>query len=237
MHIKLWGEENLSLATQLMFENINSSDYGVEHVIIVPDRFSLLAEKKLLNILPNGILFNVKVTTFSAFTQQLLQQAGVLSELASAGERLLYIQKAAQEEKKNFQYFKKSNINFCSQLFNAISLLSSSRVFPEDLKEPARPMLQKKLADISLVYSRYLKLLDGKLDPSLLFEKLLSQNHIQKFLENKKVYLAQFDSFTSQMYEIIKFLAAQSKEINISFADAKNFGNEYIYEKDIQKHC
>ena len=235
MHIKLWGEENLSLATQLMFENINSSDYGVEHVIIVPDRFSLLAEKKLLNILPNGILFNVKVTTFSAFTQQLLQQAGVLSELASAGERLLYIQKAAQEEKKNFQYFKKSNINFCSQLFNAISLLSSSRVFPGDLKEPARPMLQKKLADISLVYSRYLKLLDGKLDPSLLFEKLLSQDHIQKFLENKKVYLAQFDSFTSQMYEIIKFLAAQSKEINISFAAAKNFGNEYIYEKDIQK--
>ena len=235
MHIKLWGEENLSLATQLMFENINSSDYGVEHVIIVPDRFSLLAEKKLLNILPNGILFNVKVTTFSAFTQQLLQQAGVLSELASAGERLLYIQKAAQEEKKNFQYFKKSNINFCSQLFNAISLLSSSRVFPEDLKEPARPMLQKKLADISLVYSRYLKLLDCKLDPSLLFEKLLSQDHIQKFLENKKVYLAQFDSFTSQMYEIIKFLAAQSKEINISFAAAKNFGNEYIYEKDIQK--
>ena len=103
MHIKLWGEENLSLATQLMFENINSSDYGVEHVIIVPDRFSLLAEKKLLNILPNGILFNVKVTTFSAFTQQLLQQAGVLSELASAGERLLYIQKAAQEELSVFQ--------------------------------------------------------------------------------------------------------------------------------------
>lgn len=234
MHIKLWGEENLSLASRLMFEGIDNSDYDVEHVVIVPDRFSLLAEKSLLDILPGGILFNVKVTTFSAFTQQLLQQAGIISELASAGERLLYIQKAAEQEKKNFQYFKKSNINFCSQLFNTISLLASSRVFPQDLKTSSNPMLERKLSDIALVYSRYLELLGEKLDPSLLFEKLLSQKNAQKFVKNKKIYFAQFDSFTSQMYEIIKFLAAQSREINISFAIGKNFGNEYIYEKDIQ---
>lgn len=234
MQIKLWGEENISLATELMFKRIDNSDYNVEHIVIVPDRFSLLAEKKLLNILPNGILFNVKVTTFSAFTQNLLLQSGVSNEIATAGERLLYIQKAAREQKSKFQYFKKSNINFCYQLLNTISLLSSSRVFPQDLKVQSRPMLEKKLSDIALIYSRYLDLLANKLDPALLFEKVLKQNDFELFLTNKKIYFAQFDSFTSQMYEIIKFLAKQCKEINISFATGQNIANEYIYEKDIQ---
>ncbi len=234
MHIKLWGEENLSLASQFMFEGIDSRDYEVEHVVIVPDRFSLLAEKQLLEILPGGILFNVKVTTFSAFSQQLLQLSGNASLLASAGERLLYIQKAAEQEKKNFQYFKKSNINFCAQLLNTLSLLSSSRVSAQDLQKEGKARGKKKLEDIALVYSRYLEFLGEKLDPALLFEKLLCQKSVQDFVKNKKIYFAQFDSFTAQMYEVIKFLAFQSKEINISFAISKNFGNEYIYEKDLQ---
>lgn len=129
----LWAEENLSLATELMFSSVDCRDYNIEHIVIVPDRFSLLAEKKLLEKLPNHILFNVKVTNFSSFTTFLLEKLGRASELVSAGERILILQKAVNRVKDQFVYFKKSNINFCSQLFKAISLLESSRVFTSDI--------------------------------------------------------------------------------------------------------
>ena len=108
MKMTLWAEENLSLATELMFSSIDCRDYNIEHIVIVPDRFSLLAEKKLLEKLPNHILFNVKVTNFSSFTTFLLEKLGRASELVSAGERILILQKAVNRVKDQFVYFKKS---------------------------------------------------------------------------------------------------------------------------------
>lgn len=233
----LWAEENLSLATELMFSSIDCRDYNIEHIVIVPDRFSLLAEKKLLEKLPNHILFNVKVTNFSSFTTFLLEKLGRASELVSAGERILILQKAVNRVKDQFVYFKKSNINFCSQLFKAISLLESSRVFPSDIESEkfALSSTKNKFHDIMLVYQEYLALLGDRLDPALLFEKLLQENDLEKILVGKKIYLAQFDSFTSQMYEVIKLLALKSNELSASIAFSQSIGNGYIYESDIEK--
>ena len=233
----LWAEENLSLATELMFSSIDCRDYNIEHIVIVPDRFSLLAEKKLLEKLPNHILFNVKVTNFSSFTTFLLEKLGKASELVSAGERILILQKAVNRVKDQFVYFKKSNINFCSQLFKAISLLESSRVFPSDIESEkfALSSTKNKFHDIMLVYQEYLALLGDRLDPALLFEKLLQENDLEKILAGKKIYLAQFDSFTSQMYEVIKLLALKSNELSASIAFSQSIGNGYIYESDIEK--
>ena len=233
----LWAEENLSLATELMFSSIDCRDYNIEHIVIVPDRFSLLAEKKLLEKLPNHILFNVKVTNFSSFTTFLLEKLGRASELVSAGERILILQKAVNRVKDQFVYFKKSNINFCSQLFKAISLLESSRIFPSDIESEkfALSSTKNKFHDIMLVYQEYLSLLGDRLDPALLFEKLLQENDLEKILADKKIYLAQFDSFTSQMYEVIKLLALKSNELNASIAFSQSIGNGYIYESDIEK--
>ena len=237
MKMTIWAEENLSLATDAMFSSIDCHDYNIEHVVIVPDRFSLLAEKKLLEKLPNHILFNVKVTNFSAFTSFLLKKLGKEKELVSAGERILLIQKAVNQVKDQFVYFKKSNINFCSQLFKAISLLESSRVFPSDIESEkfALSSTRNKFHDIMIVYQQYLSLLADRVDSALLFEKLLQEDGLDKILGNTKIYLAQFDSFTSQMYEVLKLLALKSKELGVSVAISQSIGNQYIYENDIQK--
>ena len=237
MKVNLWIEENLTCATNLMFSHLDNSDYEIEHLVIVPDRFSLLAEKKLLSLLPRGILFNVKVTTFSNFASELLKKVGIKNELLTAGERLLLIKKASKEEQKNFLYFKKSNINFCNQIFKAISLLNSSRIFPEDIKQSkfASAAAKNKFHDIAIIYEKYLSLVDNKLDPSSLFEQLLKYPSAKQYLAKTKIYFAQFDSFTAQMYEIIKFVVEGAIETNIAFAKSKNIGNKYIYENDIEE--
>ena len=236
MKVKLWGEENISLASEYMYKNINNRDYEIEHIVIVPDRASLLTEKKLLDILPNQILFNVKVTTFSKFVLNLFSQMGVDNKLLTMAEQLLLIQKAVENTKKNFLFFKKFNITFCNQLSKTISLLQSSQVLPEDLSKEGnlKKINAKKFHDIALVYNEYLNLLGDRLDSAKLFEKLLLDIDLRDFVKNKKFYFAEFDSFTSQMYDVIKLLILNAKEINISFANPKGIGNKYIYEDDIQ---
>ncbi len=237
MKVNLWVEENLTCATNFMFSHIDNSDYEIEHLIIVPDRFSLLAEKKLLSLLPGGILFNVRVTTFSNFAIDLLRKSGVNQEMLTAGERLLLVKKAAKEEQKEFLYFKKSNINFCNQIFKAISLLGSSRIFPEDINKMSflSATSKNKFHDIALLYEKYLSLVGDNLDPASLFEQLLKYPSAKDYLAKTKIYFAQFDSFTSQMYEIIKFVVDGALETNISFASPKTIGNKYIYENDIKE--
>ena len=237
MEINLWGEATLSSATQFMFSFIDNNDFDIEHIIIVPDRFSLLAEKKLLETLSNGILFNVKVTTFSNFAKNILQENGCNRDILSASERLLVIAKAVKNCQKDFLYFKKSNINFCNKMLKTISLLQSSNVSWQELlkEEKVSTSLKNKFHDISLIYKEYLSLIQDKLDPALLLEIAFSQENIKNYLKNKIIYLAQFDSFTAQMYDSIKFFAQNCKCLNISFAKAISFDNDYIYEKDIQE--
>lgn len=237
MEINLWGEATLSKATDLMFSSIKNDDYQIEHIIIVPDRFSLLAEKKLLSTLKNGILFNIKVTTFSNFAKFILQEKKLNSDMISVGERLLVISKAVKNCKDNFLYFKKSNINFCDKILKTISLLQSSGVAWQDLEkeEKCKKVLKNKLHDIALIYKEYLELLGEKLDSATLLDIAFSQNDVKDIFKNKIVYLAQFDSFTAQMYNSIKFLAENCKSLNISFAKSMNLGNDYIYEKDVEQ--
>ena len=126
---------------------------------------------------------------------------------------------------------------FQGNFFKAISLLESSRVFPSDIESEkfALSSTKNKFHDIMLVYQEYLALLGDRLDPALLFEKLLQKNDLEKILADKKIYLAQFDSFTSQMYEVIKLLALKSNELSASIAFSQSIGNGYIYESDIEK--
>ena len=237
MKITLWAEENLSLATDFMFSSIEGQDYNVQNIVIVPDRFSLLAEKQLLEKSPENILFNVKVTNFSSFTTFLLDGLGKSGEMASAGERILILQRAVNKVKDKFVFFKKSNINFCSQLFKSISLLESSRVFPSDIENQTFNLesTQSKYHDILLVYKEYISMLGERLDPALLFEKLLQEDGLEKILANKKIYIAQFDSFTSQMYEVLKLFALKAMELNVSMAHSQSIGNGYIYENDLEQ--
>lgn len=236
MKVSLWGEENLYLADKYMFENIKNADYKIEHIVIVPDRASLLTEKELLKTLNNGILFNVKVTSFSKLATEILSEIGREKDVLTSADQLLILSKAVKNTKDEFTYFKKDNITFCDKLLKAISLLQSSRIYPQDIlkEETERVTNKKKFHDIALVYKEYLRLLEEKMDSSLVFEELLANPFLLEGMKNKVVYFAGFDSFTSQMYDLIKILIESAKEVNVSFANSKSLGNQFIYEEDVK---
>lgn len=84
-----------------------------------------------------------------------------------------------------------------------------------------------------LIYKEYQNMLAGKFDAN---ERMMLLNQVLKdsdILSKTKFYFAQFDSFTTEGYDLIKTIITKSCEVNVSIASPLSIGNEYIYEKDI----
>lgn len=217
-----------------MLEKIDKSNVLVDNVVIVPDKFSLLTEKTLLDIFPQGSIFNVRVKSLSSFASELMAEFGLSGEkLISNEESLLLVQQATSEVKKDFRYFKKDNINFCYEISKLISQFKSSSVDFDGLNQNAQGVVGAKYHDLALIYQRYQQLLEGRLDGNERM-KLLGGNVLgSDVLSNKRLYFAFFDAFTKEAFDFISCLFQKAQEISVSVACPQSIGNEYIYEKDI----
>ena len=234
MKICLYSNATQIDAVKDMFSAIDNSDLFVDHVVIVPDRFSLLCEKLLLEILPNKALFNVRVRNLTSYSIELLEKLGIKrSEVLSSGEVLLLTQKAIENVKDQLTVYKKSRIAFSYEISKIISQLKSSGVSAEELNENAGGLTGEKYHDLKLIYSEYQRLISGKLDANERLSLLNDSFSGKKLLRYTKLYFAGFDAFTKEGYDLIKNLIKNAEEVNISIVSSCDNGNEYIYDNDI----
>ena len=220
-------------ATKDLIHSIDNSDFSINHIVVVPDRFSLQMEKLLLDILPNKALFNVKVVGLSSLAVFLLKKLNIKADILTRGDCLLITQNAIEECKSELLTFNKWGISFCHEVYKLISQLKSSKIRPEDLNSGAQNLTGEKYHDIALIYNEYEKMLGENLDANKRLKLVTESIKEYKELQNTIIYFAQFDSFTKEGYDLIKSLLPIVKEVCVSIAVSKSLGNDYIYEKDI----
>lgn len=233
MAVNLFINSTILDATKDMISTIDNSDFSVDHIVVVPDKFSLQMEKLLLRTLPNKALFNVRVLGITGLANEILNKLNKSVEVLSTGESLLLTQKAIENVKSDFLTFRKSNISFCHEINKIISQLKSSLVDSDSLNIEAKGMTGQKYHDIMLIYKEYERLRGEKLDVNTrlsLASNLLLENDI---FNNTKIYFGEFDAFTKEGYNLLKSLILKASEVNISLTQSLNIGNDYIYEKDI----
>ena len=234
MKLKTYTNASIYDATFDMISSIDFSDFSIEHIVVVPDRFSLQMEKTLLQTLKKS-LFNVKVMGLTSLATEIFSRLHKKVDVLSSSESLLLTQRAIENVKDKFKTFKKSGINFCYEINKLLSQLKSCQVMPCDLNEKAEGLSGAKYHDIMLIYSEYQRLLEGKLDANGRLALLNIEIDNSDILRNTKFYFAQFDSFTAEGFSLIKTLTKASKEVNVSLTSPLSIGNEYIYEKDISQ--
>lgn len=237
MKIKVWQGATLNQATLNLVKNIDNSDMDREHFVIVPDRFSLCMERLLLKHLPRKSMFNVSVMGLTSLVIRLLEEIGISKiETLSMSDALLMTAQAIKNKASEFESFKKNNINFCHEVYKVISQFKSSGVKPQDLfTKQGSTSQQRKYHDLGLIYKEYEKLLDGRLDANSLLDYFNVALMRLGVLENKSFYFAQFDSFTSKSYEVIKTLVQLAGQVHIAVAHSLTPANDYIYENDIMQ--
>ncbi len=103
--------------------------------IIVPDRFSLLAELAIFEEKNTSSVFNANVMPISAFANFLFEKAGIFYETISMFEQTLLTRHALQRVNKGFECLPKQiSPNLLQEVTKTISKLKSSNVKVEDLK-------------------------------------------------------------------------------------------------------
>ena len=234
MQVNLFLNATTLDATKDMISAIDNSDFSVENIIIVPDKFSLQMEKLVLSSLANKALFNVRVEGITTLVNNFLQANGVREEVLSGQESLMLVAKAIQNVKDNLISFKKSNINFCYEIHKLISQFKSCLVGADDLNENAKGLAGEKYHDLKIIYKEYERL-RTKFDVNSRLQLATNLIKESSTFQNSRLYFAEFDAFTLEGYELIKSLMRSAKEVNISLARAISVGNEYIYEKDVYK--
>lgn len=207
---------------ELAIEGINCIDTGSskENLIIVPDRFSLLAELLLFDVKKISCTFNTFVMPISKFCVAQLNKIMPLDMVDSQKQKFL-IRRAINLCKDKFKCFKKLSPAFIDEISKTISQLKSCKVTSRDLVISSK-ILENKLHDFNLIFEKYDELLSGKLDNNEILNLFLSKIDNLR-LENYNFCFVGFDAFTKQISLIAKALMELNNVVlSIPFSKTKN---------------
>lgn len=234
MKIRVTTGSTIYSSAENIFSEIDKSDFFTPYFVVVPDRFTLQAEKLLFDTLKIKATFNINIVGLSSLAGKILKESG-LEELSST-EGVLLVQKIMLEEKDKFCYFKKSNSILCEEIFKTIQQMKSSKISPLQIKENARSKnLSSKIKDIKLIYEKYEEQRGQKLDSDDVIE-VFAKTIVEKGLFKDSIFVfAGFDSFTDANYEVIASLTKTAKEVRFAALAPLCAANSFIYENDILK--
>ncbi len=206
-----------------------------ENIVVVPDRFSLLMELAIFNEKKVESVFNTNIMPISSLAKYLLEKVGVFYDSVSNTEQMFLTRRAVQKTKEDFVCLPKhTSPNLLQEISKTISQLKASKVSSEDLNiENVSKNLQDKFSDLKLVYDEYETFLGDKLDSSKLLEVFEKNLEKMEYLKNINLFFVGFDSFTNQIFEIIKKLSKQVSQIVIGGFYHFSKANKKAFELDV----
>lgn len=210
------------------------SCFEEDQIIIVPDRYSLITEKLVFEKLGISSTLSIKVMGINRFASLILQKQNAMPKSMSNNGALIALGKAVYEEKDNFNFFPKSNIDvsFLQQIKNTISQLKTSEVTPEQLEKLA----DDKIHDIYLIYKNYEEKQKTGVDLADFLDVFI-QNIEKADFENTRIYFAFFDSMTSQGLSIVNLLLKKAKSVEFALACPQpQQKNKFIYDTSLESN-
>lgn len=238
MQLNLCLAPTLRGATKGVIKNISiSNDIDLQNFLIVPDRFSLQAEKLLFSQLNITSTFNIEVISISKLASLVLKLAGQEFNLQNNIEGFLIIYKLLIENQNNLESLKNANITleFAKEIFLTISQLKSCEIDYASFAENAKKINSSKFLDIAEIYGLYEKEIKNKMDATELLNLFKSEIANSDLIKKSNFYFAEFDSFTAQGKSILKLLIQYANSVTIGAANANLKENEFIYEDDVLK--
>ena len=207
----------------------NSLNERVE--IVVPDKLSLFMEKFLFEQLNISASFNIKVNTLNRFAKKNLEidKSKQISNLGS----ILLINRILNENADKFLIFnsKAYSFSYAENIFRTIGQLKASKISVEEMFnfKSNDEQLNKKIADLAIVYEEYEKSKAGLLDASDVF--LMSTFSVANGRVGNKILVVGFDDFTAIEYSILERLAVGCDLTVFNYYSKSN--NKHIYNQEV----
>lgn len=196
-----------------------------ELILIVPDQFTLQAERDLIEKMELPGIMRIQVLSFTRLAQRVFNEVGgtTRTHINDQGKQMI-IRKIIDESEKELRIYKKAaqQEGFISKLSELICELKQQTILPQELIQGASSietdsMLQDKLSDIAYIYERFNQYLEGKyLDTEDYINLLIEKIEEATFLRDCRIWIDGFHSFTAQSYQVMEKLMIQAQEVTIA---------------------
>ena len=207
-------------------ENSNCSS---NNFIIVPDRFSLIAEKLIFKQLNMKSTFNINVVSISKLASLVLSLAKVDFGVENQLSGVLAVYDILSNTQ--LQSFENANVTYelAKDIYLCLVQLKSCNITPKQLSDE---VFDAKTADICKIYEEYEKIMADKFDANDVLNLFAEEISKSELIKNSNFYFLEFDALTTQGYSILEKLIVNAKSVTIGLA-MQSGGNEYIYENDL----
>lgn len=228
-----YGRESIN-KDRFIFDNVRPGT-----ILIVPDQYSLQAEKDAFEYLGTGSLMDIEVLSFSRLSDRVLSEAGGsrLRMIDKQGRHMLLtkIMNAKEEDLSVYSKYK-NNSDFLDMANNMISELKQCGIGPEDLSGllgglEGKSLFKQKLGEIETIYSAYEEAIEGHyIDTEDMANLFCSKIRDSQTVANSEFWIYGFDVFSPKNFLAIGELIKHSKGVNVVLTYDEGAADEGLFK-------
>lgn len=192
-------------------------------LVLVPDRFTLQAERWLLQQQPH--LLNTRVVTFSMLYRLVADELNFNStpvDVLDKTSAVLHLWTAIRQVQGQLTWFKNSagHYDFAEKMFNTLNQMRSSCVNFASLENQAvSAVAKKKYHDINLIYQAYCQVLAPRTDASGMLEYLTTRAAESTVVQNAQIFVCGFTSLSPARLQVLSTLCQSAPAVTIAASE------------------
>ncbi|NLT58429.1 MAG: hypothetical protein GXX99_05655 [Clostridiales bacterium] len=201
-------------------------------LLIVPEQFSLTAERHLLERFGDGLPLWLEVLSFRRLPDYVFRRLGGRNRrlLTDGGARIL-LSGAVEATRPHLRHYQNAALkpDFIEQLKRQFDEFSAQCVDPDDLRRLCGDLpdaeLGDKLCDLSLLYAAYLaRIGEGALCAQFALDAAVELLWEHNIFDRTDVFITHFKGFTPQELSAVERMLASGSEVTVSLL-ADPFGD------------
>ncbi len=202
-----------------------NKDSNKKLVLLVPEQYTLQAERDLIKVLGTGGILNTEVLSFRRMAYRVMNEVGGITypHIHPAGKSMI-IYRILERLKEQFTIFHKSANckGFVNTLSTLITELKRYNVRAESFDEVLEGLtddnyLLHKLKEIKLIYSEFDNMLESRYrDTDDELTLLASKLEATEMYNKSEIWIDGFAGFTPQEFDVISMLIQQAENVCIT---------------------
>lgn len=231
--------------SHLLYENmieVSAKYQNKNFVAVVPEQYSMEAQKEILTMHPKKGSFNIEVTSLNRLAYTVFEEQGIIGyKVMDDLGKTLVMRKILEDCKNDLVIYKDktSMPGFADKMKMVVSELKQYGIDKDKLKGmnkevEARPSLKHKLRDIEIINNAFNEYINEKMITSEdVLLKLCEQIPSSEYVANTYFYLDGFTGFTPIQYAVLELIIKHSAGVKVALTlpeDEKDFSNYNKFE-------
>lgn len=216
--------------SHLVYQEIETalrSDKEQSLILLVPEQYTLQAERDVISQLRLPGIMRLEVLSFTRLAQNVFSRVGGLTRVfLNEQGKIMVLRRIVDECSPELSLYKKAirQEGFIKQISQLMADFKQHHIRPEDLQldavfeEMTDQIIKQKLEDISIIYQRFNQYMEGRyIDSEDYMALLMEKLEHYTFLKNARVWIDGFTTFAPQTLRIIEKIMVMARDTTICF--------------------